>query len=86
MSETERAFLLAAAKNPGDDNLRLVYSDWLEEQAGDAMTAQAQFLRLQVARAKSDQDFFIFAANSLRNFATFGLTTYEQYDWDGFAR
>lgn len=52
MTQTERAFLLAAAAAPGDDALRLVYSDWLEEQPGDAATAHAEFVRLQVARAR----------------------------------
>ena len=52
MTDTERAFLLAAAADPADDSLRLVYSDWLEEQPGEAMTAHAEFVRLQVTRAK----------------------------------
>ena len=56
MTATERQFLAAAAAAPADDQLRLVYSDWLEEQAGDAATAQAEFVRLQVRRAQLQRD------------------------------
>ncbi len=42
----------AATADPADDAVRLVYADWLEEQPGAAATAQAQFVRLQVERAR----------------------------------
>lgn len=51
---TETAFLRAAAAQPDDDTLRLVYADWLDEQGGAAYSSQAAFVRLQVRRARLD--------------------------------
>jgi uncharacterized protein (TIGR02996 family) len=51
---TETAFLRAAAAQPDDDTLRLVYADWLDEQGGDVFATQAAFVRLQVRRSRLD--------------------------------
>jgi uncharacterized protein (TIGR02996 family) len=50
----EPAFLRAAAAQPADDTLRLVYADWLDEQGGEAFATQAAFARLQVRRSALD--------------------------------
>ena len=42
------ALLQAVHDRPGDDSVRLVYADWLEEQGDDA---RAEFVRLQLDRA-----------------------------------
>jgi uncharacterized protein (TIGR02996 family) len=44
----EHAFLYAIKDDPADDAVRLVFSDWLEE---NGQPARAEFLRLQVRRA-----------------------------------
>jgi uncharacterized protein (TIGR02996 family) len=47
---TDRADLLAAIlANPDDDNVRLVYADWLQEHGDDA---RAEFIRVQIELAK----------------------------------
>lgn len=51
---TESAFLRAAAAQPDEDTLRLVYADWLDEQGGEVFATQAAFVRLQVRRARLD--------------------------------
>jgi uncharacterized protein (TIGR02996 family) len=51
MTDEELAFIRSAAAEPADDTLRLVYADWLEEQGGEALAAQAAFVRLQVERS-----------------------------------
>ncbi len=48
----EQSWLRAILDQPDDDALRLVYSDWLEEQ-GDA--GRAEFIRVQVALAGLDE-------------------------------
>jgi uncharacterized protein (TIGR02996 family) len=48
----DQAFLDAIRANPGDDALRLVYADWLEER-GDP---RGEFLRLESALAKIRAD------------------------------
>jgi uncharacterized protein (TIGR02996 family) len=52
MTDEELSFIRAAAAQPADDTLRLVYADWLEEQGGEAYSAQAAFVRLQVRRSR----------------------------------
>jgi uncharacterized protein (TIGR02996 family) len=47
------AFLAAIAADPDTDGLRLAYADWLDEH-GD--TARAEFIRVQCALAKVDED------------------------------
>jgi uncharacterized protein (TIGR02996 family) len=47
------AFLQAIAENPQDDELRLVFADWLEEQGA---TARAEFIRAQVELARLPRD------------------------------
>src|SRR4051794_23536084 len=50
-AEQTRAALLAAVRdNPDDDTPRLVYADWLDENAeSDADHARAEFIRDQIA-------------------------------------
>jgi uncharacterized protein (TIGR02996 family) len=42
------AMLRAIAANPDDDTPRLIYADLLDELGGDANTARARFIRLQI--------------------------------------
>lgn len=50
MSTSSAAFLSAIAANPDDENARLIYADWLDEQ-GDP---QGEFIRIQIERTKPD--------------------------------
>jgi uncharacterized protein (TIGR02996 family) len=43
---SEDAFLRAILAQPNDDNVRLVYADWLEEQGDPGSASRAEFLRL----------------------------------------
>jgi uncharacterized protein (TIGR02996 family) len=43
---TQEAFLADIIANPGDDALRLIYADWLEEQGGEPQ--RAAFIRYQL--------------------------------------
>lgn len=45
------AFLQSVLDNPKDDSARLVYADWLEENAAPDAIPKAEFLRLTVALA-----------------------------------
>src|SRR3712207_3456925 len=47
------ALLQAIIEHPEDDELRLVYADWLEEH-GDS--ARAEFIRVQCALARMAED------------------------------
>src|SRR5262245_33612921 len=47
----DRAFINAIIANPDDNDLRLVYADWLEER-GDP---RGEFLRLEAAAARSTE-------------------------------
>ena len=47
MTDHERAFLTAIADEPDADVHRLIYADWLDEQAGEA-TPRGEFIRVQV--------------------------------------
>lgn len=49
-SDEERVLLLAVVADPHDDDRRLVYADWLEEQ-GDT---RADYLRSEVAYRRAD--------------------------------
>lgn len=51
----ESAFLRAIHVNPGDESLRLVYADWLEEH-GDLL--RAEYLRLQTQRPENCERLF----------------------------
>jgi uncharacterized protein (TIGR02996 family) len=53
MTEDERAFLRQQQDTPADDDLRLVYADWLEEQGDAVSLAKAEFLRL-TTQAKAE--------------------------------
>lgn len=44
----EAAFLAGIRADPRDDLRRLVYADWLEEQADEEHRAKAEYLRLEV--------------------------------------
>jgi uncharacterized protein (TIGR02996 family) len=46
----EATFVRGLLANPRDDDLRLVYADWLEEQGDPVSAAKAEFLRLTVQR------------------------------------
>jgi uncharacterized protein (TIGR02996 family) len=46
------AFLAAARESPEDDTRRLVFADWLEEQADAALRAWGEFIRVQVMAAR----------------------------------
>jgi uncharacterized protein (TIGR02996 family) len=49
----ETAFLNKLLELPADDNTRLIYADWLEEQDNPAARHKAQFLRLLTAPTAS---------------------------------
>ena len=51
MTDIERAFLAAIAAEPDADVHRLVYADWLDEQAGEA-TPRGEFIRVQCELAQ----------------------------------
>jgi uncharacterized protein (TIGR02996 family) len=48
---TEDAFLRAIAADPEDDDLRLVFADWLDDRAGPGDADRAEFIRVQIERA-----------------------------------
>jgi uncharacterized protein (TIGR02996 family) len=52
--DDELAFFRAAAAEPDDDTVRLVYADWLDERGDGASATQAAFARLQVRRSRLD--------------------------------
>jgi uncharacterized protein (TIGR02996 family) len=52
---TETALLSAIRQNPEEDAARLVYADYLDEQGGAANAARAEFVRLQVRLAGTDE-------------------------------
>jgi uncharacterized protein (TIGR02996 family) len=64
MTSTQRALLKAVAANPHDDTPRLVYADWLDEQAADlprrqreSTAARAEIIRVQCELARlADED------------------------------
>jgi len=49
----EEAFLAEVCARPDDDAPRLIFADWLDEH-GD--TARAEFIRVQIALARGDED------------------------------
>jgi len=48
MTTDEAAFLAGIRAEPKDDLRRLVYADWLDEQADEDHRAKAEYLRLEV--------------------------------------
>src|SRR5437868_6707171 len=50
---TEEAFVQAIIADPDDDAPRLIYADWLDEQGE---SERAEFIRVQVALARMDED------------------------------
>jgi len=46
----DKAFLETIIAEPGDDAVRLIYADWLEEQDGDKNQRRGQFIRADIAR------------------------------------
>jgi uncharacterized protein (TIGR02996 family) len=53
----EKALLAAIWEHPYEDAPRLVYADWLDENAAsDADRARAEFIRIQCERARLDED------------------------------
>jgi uncharacterized protein (TIGR02996 family) len=52
----EDAFLQAILQEPDDDGLRLIFADWLEERAQPADIARAEFIRVQIERARLRED------------------------------
>ncbi len=58
--EQEEQLLRAIVENPDDDAVRLVYADWLEENAEASSMpsplARAEFIRLQIELSKLTED------------------------------
>jgi uncharacterized protein (TIGR02996 family) len=50
------ALLAAVIADPDDDAVRLVYSDWLEENGDEAGRARAEFIRVQIRRESLLED------------------------------
>lgn len=54
---TDEAALLAAIRdNPDEDTPRLAFADWLDEQGGEANAARAEYTRLEIARARTEEE------------------------------
>jgi uncharacterized protein (TIGR02996 family) len=51
-----QALLMEAAENPEEDLPRLLYADYQEEQGLPHTVGQAEFIRLQVERARADAE------------------------------
>lgn len=49
---SQDAFLQAIFEQPQDDELRLVYADWLEEHGGESGAARARYLRLALEKSR----------------------------------
>src|SRR5271156_4191471 len=54
--QNSQAFSNAILANPGDDALRLVYADWLEDRGDSADAARAEFIRTQTELAALADD------------------------------
>lgn len=52
MSTEETAFIQAVLADPNNDSPRLLYADWLDEQADAAASARAEFIRIQCLLAQ----------------------------------
>ena len=50
---SERAFLDTILADPGDNDARLIYADWLEENGDADSVAKAEFLRVSVQAANA---------------------------------
>jgi len=49
----DRAFLDDIIEHPDDNDPRLIYADWLEEQGGDINKRRAEFIRADIAREQA---------------------------------
>ncbi|MGF1583673.1 MAG: TIGR02996 domain-containing protein [Gemmataceae bacterium] len=76
-NNTQQSLLQAIRESPLDENLRLVYADWLEEQ-GDS--PQAELIRLQCEMDRLDEDTAQFAAFEKR---TKSLLKKHKKEWFG---
>ena len=47
------SFLQAIREAPEDNNLRLVFADWLQEHGDEHDRARAEFIRLQIQEARA---------------------------------
>ena len=56
MAAEHEALLEAVCSAPDDDGPRLRFADWLEETGSPANVARAEFIRLQCALARLDED------------------------------
>src|SRR5262249_60689283 len=50
------AFLEATRAHPADDAPRLIYADWLDEQGGEEDLARSEFIRVQCALAREEEE------------------------------
>ncbi len=73
--EEERALYRAILDAPHDDTARVVYADWLDENAdrfpavlARAERARAEFIRVQCALARRDADAELLARQKRLNF------------------
>jgi uncharacterized protein (TIGR02996 family) len=73
----DQAFLEDICANPADDDLRLIYADWLEDN-GDP--ERARFIREQIRGEIADWAFWSPLQNEWRN----ALPTIPGIDWGGF--
>src|SRR5437016_5181372 len=51
----EKALLAAIWEYPHEDTPRLLYADWLQETGDPVKVARAEFIRLQIERARLDE-------------------------------
>src|SRR4051812_17528646 len=57
MPYQQASLFRAILDQPASDLPRLVYADWLEEHGGEADRARAEFIRVQIERARlPDED------------------------------
>ncbi len=53
---SEQAFLEAIIDEPDDDDVRLIFADWLEEQSDPVQNARGEFIRVQIELAHMAED------------------------------
>ncbi len=46
--ETKQDWITAVCRDPHDDQLRLIFADWLDEQGTESDAKQAQFIRMDI--------------------------------------
>lgn len=56
MSTKRQAFLQAILEEPDEDDLRLIYADWLTENGDSADRDRADFIRLQIEMESLDEE------------------------------